>query len=201
MLLKRVTQIILDNLLTIQTCLYLVDKQCFNTNKGIETSFTWFCLELLTKIQVLEKQSFVNEKSFFYLWASHKLHPMKSEFNLSSKRRICDSVCIYGTYYRVSTLIENNPMLLWNAIHPKKYERESGSAENKDVYMPVSLVRPAYDMLKKAVAKIAPSEVAIVEAQFEQRKMSRQHAKQVNMLKHEIASGIIGTQHARFKRL
>lgn len=181
--------------------MYLIDKQSFNIKKGIEASFTWFYLELSTIIQVLEKQSFVNEKSFFYLWASHKLHPMKSEFNLSSKRRICDSVCIYGNYYRVSTLIENNPMLLWNAIHPKKYERESGSAENKDVYMPVSLVRPAYDMLKKAVAKIAPSEVAIVEAQFEQKKMSRQHAKQVNKLKHEIASGIIGTQHARFKRL
>lgn len=92
-------------------------------------------------------------------------------------------------------------MLLWYAIHPKKYERESGSAENKDVYMPVSLVRPAYNMLKKAVAKIAPSEVAIVEAQFEQKKKSRQHVKQVNKLKHEIASGIIGTQYARFKRL
>ena len=92
-------------------------------------------------------------------------------------------------------------MLLWNAIHPKKYIRESGSTENKDVYKPVSLVRPAYDMLKKAVAKIAPSEVAIVEAQFEQKKMTRQHTKQVNMLKHEIVNGIIGTQHARFKRL
>ena len=181
--------------------MYLIDKQCFNTNKGIETSFTWFCLELLTKIQMLEKQSFVNEKSFFYLWASHKLHPMKSEFNLSSKRRLFDSVCIYGKYYRVSTLIENNPMLLWNAIHPKKYKREREATENKDVYKSVSLVRPAYDMLKKAVAKIAPSEVAIVEAHFEQKKKSKQQVKQVKILNNEIANGIIGSQHARFKRL
>jgi hypothetical protein len=92
-------------------------------------------------------------------------------------------------------------MLLWNAIHPKKYIRESGSTENKDVYKPVSLVRPAYDMLKKAVAKIAPSEVATVEAQFEYNKKLRQHAKQINMLKHEINCCKIGTKGSRFKRL
>ena len=201
MLLKRVTQIILDNLLTIQSCLYLTDKQHVNLTKDMRDSLTQLFLEFSTIIQAPEKQCFANEKSFFYLWASHKIHTMKSEFNLSSKRRLFDSVCIYGKYYRVSTLIENNPMLLWNAIHPKKYKREREATENKDVYKSVSLVRPAYDMLKKAVAKIAPSEVAIVEAHFEQKKKSKQQVKQVKILNNEIANGIIGSQHARFKRL
>ena len=126
---------------------------------------------------------------------------MKSEFNLSSKRRLCDSVCIYGKYYRVSTLIEKNPMLLWNAIHPKKYIRESGSTENKDVYKPVSLVRTAYDMLKKAVAKVAPSEVATVEAQFEYNKKLRKYNKTVKLLKQQLETGQIAINGSRFKKI
>ena len=117
---------------------------------------------------------------------------MKSEFTISHKKRLQDSVFIYGSYYKVSTLIESNPMLLWNAIHNNSY-KQKGKA--------LSLVRPAYDLLKKAVSKIAPEEVAKVEEKFEHHKQNRKKYSLVKKLQQEIKTGKINTSNSSFKKL
>ncbi len=63
-------------------------------------------------------------------------------FNISSKLRLSDAVSIGDYKGRVSTYIENHPLLLWNAIHKR------GSK--------ISLVRTAYCQLKVAIKLIAP---------------------------------------------
>ena len=126
---------------------------------------------------------------------------MRSEFSISHKRRLSDSVCINGEYHRVSSLIEKNPMLLWNAIHKNRLKNLDSELGIIKDFKTISLVRTVYAMLKQAVAKIAPNEVATVEAQFEYNKKLRQHAKQINMLKHEINCCKIGIKGSRFKRL
>ena len=127
---------------------------------------------------------------------------MKTEFTVTHKRRLNDSVCIYGVYYKVSSLIESNPMLLWRAIHNHKnnnvVEKENGSIHKIKA---LSLVRPAYDLLKKAVAKIAPAEVAVVEDQFKDNKQNRKLYRLEKKLQQEIATGKIDTAKSRFKRI
>lgn len=117
---------------------------------------------------------------------------MKAEFNISSKRRLVDSVCIKGDYYRVSTLIAENPLLLWNAIHTKK------TSANQHC---ISLVRPAYAKLKQVVASINPDLVLSVEAEFVKKKESRKQYALVNRLRSDIESGRINTVNSKFKRL
>jgi hypothetical protein len=119
---------------------------------------------------------------------------MKSGLCISSKRRLKDSICIYGSYHKVSTLIENNPLLLWHAIHPKKSHVDNGNKA-------ISLVRPAYAILKKSVAKIAPAEVATVEAQFEMKKRLRKNANAMNALKKQLDSGDIARNNAKFRKI
>jgi len=105
-----------------------------------------------------------------------------------------DSVCIYGKYYKVSSLIESNPMLLWNAIHNnKKSDKYKGKA--------LSLVRPVYDLLKKTVANIAPEEVAIVEERFKLNKQNRNLYKLEKKLQQEIKTGKIDTKKSSFRKL
>ena len=86
-------------------------------------------------------------------------------FNISPKLRVQDAVCINLQYTRVSTLIEQNPLKLWNAIHKK------GSK--------ISLVRPAYDKLKSSVRQIAPEKVIEVERIHELHKSKRKLAKEI----------------------
>ena len=117
---------------------------------------------------------------------------MKSEFNISSKRRLVDTVCINWDYYRVSTLIEENPLLLWNAIHTKKKNA------NKRC---ISLVRTAYAKLKQVVSSINPDLVLAVEAEFVKKKESRKQYALVNRLRRDIESGRIYTDNTRFKKL
>ena len=116
---------------------------------------------------------------------------MKAEFNISSKRRLVDSVCINGVYYRVSTLIAEDPLLLWNAIHTK-------TSANQHC---ISLVRPAYAKLKQVVASKNPDLVIAVEAEFVKKKESRKQYALVNRLRRDIESGRINTDNSKFKRL
>jgi hypothetical protein len=117
---------------------------------------------------------------------------MKAEFNISSKRRLVDTVCINGDYYRVSTLIEENPLLLWNAIHTKK------TNANKRC---ISLVRTAYAKLKQVVSSINPDLVLAVEVEFLKKKESRKQYELVNRLRRDIESGRINTSDTKFKKL
>ncbi len=131
---------------------------------------------------------------------------MKSEFTISHKKRMQDSVCIYGKYYKVSGLIESNPMLLWNAIHNNKKNIKKNIKKNdkkSEIYKgkALSLVRPVYDLLKKNVANIAPEEVATVEQKFEQNKRSRKMYKLEQKLQQEIKSGKIDSRSSRFKKM
>ena len=70
------------------------------------------------------------------------INKLTHHFNISSKLRLCDAVSIGDYKGRVSTYIENHPLLLWNAIH------KTGSK--------ISLVRTAYCQLKVAIKLIAP---------------------------------------------
>ena len=117
---------------------------------------------------------------------------MKAEFNISSKRRLVDSVCIKGDYYRVSTLIAENPLLLWRTIHTKKTSANQHG---------ISLVRTAYAKLKQAVASINLDLVLAVEAEFVKKKESRKQYALVNRLRRDIESGRINTVNSKFKRL
>jgi hypothetical protein len=80
-------------------------------------------------------------------------------FNISKKLRGCDSVLIGEYRGRVLTLIEKNPLLLWNAIHKR------GSK--------ISLVRTAYYQLKCAVKAVAPDAVDAVEKKHKFYKAKR----------------------------
>ena len=87
-------------------------------------------------------------------------------FNISSKLRECDAVLIGDYRGRVSTFIENHPLLLWNNIHKKDSK--------------ISLVRPAYYNLKKAVRQIAPEKVIVTEKLHELHKSKRRLIKEIN---------------------
>jgi hypothetical protein len=117
---------------------------------------------------------------------------MKAEFNISSKKRSVDPVCINGVYYRVSTLITENPLLLWRAIHTKKTSANQHG---------ISLVRTAYAKLKQAVASINLDLVLALEAEFVKKKESRKKYALVNRLRRDIESGRINTVNSRFKKL
>ena len=87
-------------------------------------------------------------------------------FNISSKLRGCDAVTIGDYRGRVSTFIENHPLLLWNNIHKKDSK--------------ISLVRTAYSQLKNTVRVIAPEKVIVVEKLHELHKSKRRLIKEIN---------------------
>ena len=87
-------------------------------------------------------------------------------FNISSKLRECDAVLIGDYRGRVSTFIENHPLLLWNNIHKKDSK--------------ISLVRTAYCNLKNAVRQIAPEKVIVVDKLHELHKSKRKLMKEIN---------------------
>ena len=87
-------------------------------------------------------------------------------FNISSKLRECDAVSIGDYRGRVSTFIENHPLLLWNNIHKKDSK--------------ISLVRTAYFQLKDAVRVIEPEKVIVVEKLHELHKSRRKLIKEIN---------------------
>jgi len=87
-------------------------------------------------------------------------------FNISSKLRECDAVSIGDYRGRVSTFIENHPLLLWNNIHKKDSK--------------ISLVRTAYYKLKNAVRQIAPEKVIVVDKLHELHKSKRKLMKEIN---------------------
>ena len=87
-------------------------------------------------------------------------------FNISSKLRECDAVSIGDYRGRVSTFIENHPLLLWNNIHKKDSK--------------ISLVRTAYSQLKNTVRVIAPNKVIVVEKLHELHKSRRKLIKEIN---------------------
>ena len=87
-------------------------------------------------------------------------------FNISSKLRGCDAVTIGDYRGRVSTFIENHPLLLWNNIHKKDSK--------------ISLVRTAYSQLKNTVRVIAPEKVIVVEKLHELHISKRKLMKEIN---------------------
>ncbi len=87
-------------------------------------------------------------------------------FNITSKLRGCDAVSIGDYRGRVSTFIENHPLLLWNNIHKKDSK--------------ISLVRTAYSQLKNTVRVIAPEKVIAVEKLHELHKSRRKLIKEIN---------------------
>ena len=87
-------------------------------------------------------------------------------FNISSKLRECDAVSIGDYRGRVSTFIENHPILLWNTIHKKDSK--------------ISLVRTAYYQLKNTVRIIAPEKVILVDKLHELHKSKRKLMKEIN---------------------
>ena len=87
-------------------------------------------------------------------------------FNISSKLRECDAVLIGDYRGRVSTFIENHPLLLWNNIHKKDSK--------------ISLVRTAYFQLKDAVRVIAPEKVILVDKIHKLHKAKKQLIKEIN---------------------
>ena len=87
-------------------------------------------------------------------------------FNISSKLRECDAVLIGDYRGRVSTFIENHPLLLWNNIHKKDSK--------------ISLVRTAYCQLKNTVRVIAPEKVILVDKLHELHKSKRRLIKEIN---------------------
>lgn len=103
-----------------------------------------------------------------------------SSITLSRKLRERDSALINGEYTRVSTLIKNDPMKLWNAIHTK------GSK--------ISLVRTTYHRLKTRVNEIAPDVVKSCGAEFRKHKAQRKFAK-------ERTDKILGTKKSRYKKI
>ena len=103
-----------------------------------------------------------------------------SPISLSTKLRDTDTALINGEYTRVSTLIENDPMKLWNAIHTK------GSK--------ISLVRTTYHRLKTRINEIAPDVVKSCEDKFRKHQAYRKFAKEMN-------DNILGTNKSRFQRI
>tara|TARA_B110000208_G_C11543633_1_gene348954 strand:- start:51 stop:437 length:387 start_codon:yes stop_codon:yes gene_type:complete len=87
-------------------------------------------------------------------------------FNISPKLRVQDAVCINLEYTRVSTLIDQDPLKLWNAIHKKSSK--------------ISLVRTAYYQLKNTVRVIAPEKVIVVDKLHELHKSKRKLMKEIN---------------------
>ena len=87
-------------------------------------------------------------------------------FNITSKLRECDAVTIGDYRGRVSTFIENHPLLLWNNIHKKDSK--------------ISLVRTAYSQLKNTVKVIAPEKVILVDKLHELHKSRRKLIKEIN---------------------
>ena len=87
-------------------------------------------------------------------------------FNISPKLRVQDAVCINLEFIRASTLIDQDPLRLWNAIHKKDSK--------------ISLVRTAYCKLKNAVRQIAPEKVIVVDKLHELHKSKRKLMKEIN---------------------
>lgn len=108
----------------------------------------------------------------------HGIVLSKSEFTISHKKRLQDPIKIDGSYQTVSALIENNPLKLWDIIHT----RGSG----------VSLVRPAYAILKKEVTKIDIERVKSAEKTFLKYKLKRKYQK-------ECSDKKIGTNSSKFR--
>jgi len=103
-----------------------------------------------------------------------------SSITLSRKLRERDSALINGEYTRVSTLIKNDPMKLWNEIHRK------GSK--------ISLVRTTYYKLKTRINEIAPDVVKSCEDKFRKHQAHRKFTKEKN-------ENILGTKKSRFQRI
>ena len=102
-----------------------------------------------------------------------------SPISLSRKLREIDIALIKGEHIKVSTLIENDPMKLWNAIHRK------GSK--------ISLALTTYKRLKTRIKEIAPDVVKSCEEKFRKHQAQRKFAKEKN-------DNILGTKMSRFKR-
>lgn len=98
---------------------------------------------------------------------------------VSKKRRESDTVKIDEVYKNISTLIETDPIALWNYIHTRG---------NK-----TSLVRTAYSKLKMAVSKIDPK---LIE---ENSKKRSQHIAS-KKLNREANNGILGTPQSNFQK-
>lgn len=109
--------------------------------------------------------------------------PRKGSITVSSKRRLRDTILWKNDYVRVEYMIDNHPLVLWDMIH-----------ERKEGQMKVSLVRPAYAILKSRVEQLNPVMVEKVKRQFHNHKIKRKLLK-------DIANGTIGTSKSRFKRL
>lgn len=103
----------------------------------------------------------------------------KFDLNVSKKLRESDSVFIGGSYKKIFSLIELDPIGLWNHIHTRG---------NK-----TSLVRTAYAKLKMAVSKIDPS---LIEANS--KKLSFLLAKK--RLNKEANNGILGSPESKFHK-
>lgn len=106
-------------------------------------------------------------------------------FNISHKRRACDTIKISGKHYIVDNLIEEDPIFLWNAIHGVRIERTDKC---------MSLVRTDYARLKSAVYKKNPELVEEVERR-------NQLIKTKKKLLRDIQTGKINSEVSRFKSL
>jgi hypothetical protein len=106
-------------------------------------------------------------------------------FNISHKRRACDSIQVSGKYYLVNALIENDPVFLWNAIHGARTERTNKC---------ISLVRTDYARLKSAVYNKNPELVEDIERRYQQIKTKKK-------LMRDIQTGKICSEESKFRSL
>jgi len=103
----------------------------------------------------------------------------KNNLCVSKKLRENDAVKISGIYKKVFSLIESDPIALWNYIHTKG---------NK-----TSLVRTAYSKLKMVVSKIDPK---LIEENSKKRSLYYATKK----LNREANNGILGTPQSNFQK-
>jgi hypothetical protein len=129
-----------------------------------------------------KKKAFVPIGNFkYYKPSSHVSR--EGQITVSAKRSLTATVIWKGNYVRVQQMIDNYPIELWKMIH----NRQKGDKK-------VSLVRPAYALLKKKVDELKPELVEKVNKQHDYHKAMRR-------LKKDIATGKIGTSNSRFKSL
>ncbi len=110
---------------------------------------------------------------------------IKKTNTLSSKRLLNNSIKINGKYYNVKSLIDNNPLFLWEALHTK------GSK--------LSICSPFYAKLKSVVNKVRPDLINAIN----QSKAEYSDKKRYEKLKKEISKHLNeGTlEKSRFKRI
>jgi len=103
----------------------------------------------------------------------------KNNLCVSKKLRENDAIKIGGIYKKVFSLIESDPITLWNYIHTKG---------NK-----TSLVRTAYSKLKMAISEIDPE---LIEENSKKRSLYYATKK----LNREANNGILGTPQSNFQK-